>query len=213
MRLKSVDLLAVVAGSSLALAGGEELTTDSSTEVQDLRILGVVAMTVFIATIIIYMMSMWMIACGSGSHEDPLSVVIGALVCGGLFLHVGGIVVGGVGAVTNFVSIYFLVAWYIVAGTMAKLQASCRWVAVAALVALLCPPLAATLWCSRYWYMHYPGCGTARSMLLKERHYLADGFIVASFALSRPTLHLRRLRRTWAPPCSNAAGHRPVDSV
>ena len=43
-------------------------------------------------------------------------------------------------------------------------------------------------------------------MLWKERHYLADGFIVASFALSRPTLHLRRLRRTWAPPCSNASG-------
>ena len=160
-RLKSVDLLAVVAGSSLALAGGEELTTDSSTEVQDLRILGVVAMTVFIATIIIYMVSIWMIACGFGSHEDPLSVVIGALAFGGLSLHVGGIVVGGVYALTNLVYIFFLVAWYFVAGTMARLQASCRWVAVAALVALLCPLPAATLWRSRCWYMHYPGCGPA----------------------------------------------------
>ena len=87
VRLKSVSFLVAVAGSSLlALAGGEVLITDSSTEGQDLRILGVVAMTVFIATIIIYLVSIWMIACGSGSHEDPLSVVIGALACGGLFV-------------------------------------------------------------------------------------------------------------------------------
>ena len=165
MQLKSVSFLAAVAGSSsLALAGGEAQITGSSTEGQDLRILGVVAMTVFIATIIIYMMSMWMIACGSWSHEDPLSVVIGALACAGLSLHVGGIVVGGVYALLNFIYSYFWVAWYFVAGTIARLQASCRWVAVAALVALLCPPPAATLWRSRCWYMHFPGCGPARSI-------------------------------------------------
>ena len=130
---------------------------------QDLRILWVVAMTVFIATFIIYVVAIWMIACGFGIHEDQLTVVVGALACGGLFWHVGGIIVGGVGA-----------AWYIVAGTMARLQASCRWVAVAALVALLCPLPAATLWRSRCWYMHYPGCGPALSIWRQVAGLVSD---------------------------------------
>ena len=52
---------------------------------QDLRILWVVAMTVFIATFIIYVVAIWMIASGSGIYEDQLIVVVGALACGGFF--------------------------------------------------------------------------------------------------------------------------------
>ena len=138
-----------------------------------------------------------------------LPVVIGTLACGGFCMHILGIIVGGVGALTDsfcffamaqaswrqaaggvggclrnfdliledyrrfcvvfaafFFTVFFDAALYVsdAAGTMAGLQASCRWVAVAALVALLCR------------YLHYPGCGPARS-IWRQVAGLVSGYI------------------------------------
>ena len=80
MRLKSVGLLAVVAGTSLALGGGEVPTTGSGIGQQS---------------------SISMIARNFGICEDLLPVVIGTLACGGFCMHTLGIIVGGVGTLTD----------------------------------------------------------------------------------------------------------------
>ena len=108
MRLKSVGLLAVEAGTSFALGGGEVPTTGSGIGQQS---------------------SISMTACNFGICVDLLPVVVGTLACGGFCVHTLGIIVGGVGALTDSFGLFAMKAWCLLAGLFGLAQASWRQVA------------------------------------------------------------------------------------